>query len=312
MKHISALLSVSFLVSGCMGGGGGLDVTQGPAPTLYPWMNPEIADAWEQGYLGQGSRITVVDEFASGTRFRGNLGTGVLNQRHGDWVALQASLIAPSASIRNLDFNTTSAVGLQSGQLNVLNLSYGVVFDSTTDVASISWSGLERSLIDYAFGGSAVIVKAAGNDGVAVDAVYMHLIDGLDTPSIDGLNIALIGAEAAIFVGALDANGTVADPASLASYSNFAGSNATIQGQFLTVGVPSDQMGGLAGTSFAAPTVSGYAAVIGSKFPDATPTQIANQLLNTARTDTILNYSPDRHGRGEASIARALAPASIR
>ena len=68
---------------------------------------------------------------------------------------------------------------------------------------------------------------------------------------------------------------------------------------------------GLYGTSFAAPIISGYSAILGSKFTSATPTQIANQLLNTARQDTISGYSSAIHGRGEASITRALAPISI-
>ncbi|TIT08725.1 MAG: peptidase S8 and S53 subtilisin kexin sedolisin, partial [Mesorhizobium sp.] len=42
------------------------------------------------------------------------------------------------------------------------------------------------------------------------------------------------------------------------------------------------------------------------------PTQITNQLLNTARTDTLLNYNASVYGKGEASLSRALAPASIR
>jgi subtilisin family serine protease len=67
----------------------------------------------------------------------------------------------------------------------------------------------------------------------------------------------------------------------------------------------------LYGTSFAAPVVSGYAAVLGSKFTKATPTQIANRLLDSARTDTITGYDVSIHGQGEASITRALAPASI-
>jgi hypothetical protein len=58
--------------------------------------------------------------------------------------------------------------------------------------------------------------------------------------------------------------------------------------------------------------VSGYAAILGSKFRDATPAQITNQLLNTARTDTLLNYNPATYGRGEASLTRALAPVSIK
>ncbi|BCH12500.1 hypothetical protein MesoLj131c_67580 (plasmid) [Mesorhizobium sp. 131-3-5] len=49
-----------------------------------------------------------------------------------------------------------------------------------------------------------------------------------------------------------------------------------------------------------------------SKFTTATPTQITNQLLDTARTDTLVNYNPTTYGRGEASLSRALAPVSIR
>ncbi|MFM2349671.1 MAG: hypothetical protein RIR04_637, partial [Pseudomonadota bacterium] len=42
-----------------------------------------------------------------------------------------------------------------------------------------------------------------------------------------------------------------------------------------------------------------------------TPLQITNQLLDTARTDTILGYDVSIHGQGEASLSRALAPVSI-
>lgn len=37
-----------------------------------------------------------------------------------------------------------------------------------------------------------------------------------------------------------------------------------------------------------------------------------NQLLDTARTDTLVNYNPTTYGRGEASPSRALTPVSIR
>jgi subtilisin family serine protease len=67
----------------------------------------------------------------------------------------------------------------------------------------------------------------------------------------------------------------------------------------------------LYGTSFAAPIVSGYAAILSSKFTSANPTQITSQLLNTARQDTISGYNSAIHGRGEASITRALSPVSI-
>jgi hypothetical protein len=271
------------------------------AQTLYPWMSTEIADAWSQGFRGRGVRITVVDDFSSSWGYRGNLGTGEQILRHGEWVRLETGMIAPSATLASHDFYSRRTVSLGRNQLNVLNLSYGMF--AASGFSTVRWSSQESSIISYARDGRAVVVKAAGNDGVAVGSANR---DG----QIDYLNRDLIGAQAAIFVGALNFNGTPDAQASMAWYSNVAGSNTTVQNQFLSVGVRGD-LTGLYGTSFAAPIVSGYAAVLGSKFTRASPTQIANQLLTTARTDTIVGYNAAIHGRGEASIARALAPRSI-
>jgi subtilisin family serine protease len=148
-----------------------------------------------------------------------------------------------------------------------------------------------------------VISKAAGNDAVAINSVNRN-------GQIDALNYSLKGTKSAIFVGALSKNGTTTSQASMASYSNTAGTDTTVQKQFLVVGVEGNKTG-LYGTSFAAPIVSGYAAIIGSKFTSANATQITNQ-LNTARQDTIASYNASIHGRGEASLTRALAPVAIK
>jgi hypothetical protein len=271
-------------------------------PPLYAWMSSEIADAWSQGFQGQGTRITIIDDFSSNWGYYGDLGTGTQLLRHGEWVRQQSGMIAPSATLASHDFYSGNAVSLDRKRLNALNLSYGMF--AADGYSSVRWGRQESSIISYARDGTAVVVKAAGNDAVAVGSANR---DGL----VDYLNRDLIGAQAAIFVGALDRNGTLGDLAQRAWYSNVAGMNTTVQNQFLTVGVRGD-LTGFYGTSFAAPVVSGYAAVLGSKFTSATPTQIANQLLDTARADTISGYSPAVHGRGEASITRALAPASIR
>ena len=125
----------------------------------------------------------------------------------------------------------------------------------------------------------------------------------------DVLNLSLIGAPGALFVGALDGN-------TIASYSTVAGSNPAIQDMFLVANVR-DDLTGLAGTSFAAPIVTGYAAIIGQKYTDpvtsAPPSAAAvvDQLLLTARTDTISGYSLSIHGQGEACLSCALSPASV-
>ena len=271
--------------------------------SLRTWMSPEVGDAWRQGYLGKGSTITIVDDFTSGVRSKGDLGFGPKWRRHGEWTRDEARMIAPSATIRSHNFRSGKAVSLGRG-LNVANLSYGMFAPGGYEVDQIRWSAQEKSLINHAKAGMAVVVKAAGNDGVAVGATAS---DGMK----DYLNEALVGGQSAIFVGALKSNGTARTPASLAGYSNFAGDNAAVQKQFLTVGVEGHKTG-LHGTSFAAPVVSGYSAILASKFTRATPTQITNRLLDTARTDTIKDYDRSIHGRGEASITRALAPRSIR
>lgn len=286
-----------------------LSATAVSAQDFRTWMSPEIVDAWNQGYLGQRTTITVIDDFTSTQGLYGNLRGLTEIGRHGDWTAVQASMIAPSASVRLHDFSNTRAVSLQRRGLNTLNLSYGMI--AAPGYGTVAWGPREASIISYAQTGRALVVKAAGNDSVAVGQPYLFIQDGETVGIMDYLNRDLIGAQSAIFVGALSEHGTTEAPASMAGYSNIAGSNATVQNQFLVVGVTGNQTG-LYGTSFAAPIVSGYAAVLGSKFRTASATQIANQLLNTARTDTISDYSRDIHGRGEASITRALAPRRIR
>jgi subtilisin family serine protease len=277
--------------------------TSSSSPVLRSWMSPEIGDAWKQGYQGSGVTITVIDDFKSGSRIRGDLGLGTQRQRHGEWTRQEAGMVAPSATMRSIDFSSTGTVSLARG-LNALNLSYGMFAAAGHDVNRIAWSDRERSIITYARDGSAVISKAAGNDGIAVRGVNA-------SGNQDYLNLALVGAQSGIFVGALERNGTTGSPARLAGYSNFAGSDPAVQQNFLVVGVEGHKTN-LYGTSFAAPIVSSYAAVLGSKFTSATPTQIVNQLLSTARTDTVSGYSAAIHGRGEASITRALAPASVK
>ena len=270
--------------------------------TVQSWMSPDVGAAWAAGYKGKGVTITMVDDFSSTSRFSGNFGLGVQTQRHGEWTREEASMVAPLATIRSKDFTTGSYVPLASG-LNVLNLSYGMYAKAGYSLNQIGWAPEEASIISYAAKGSAIVSKAAGNDSVAVGGVTGGQQDYLD--------LALVGKASAIFVGALSTNGTTSNKAQLAWYSNYAGSNTAVQSHFLVVGVTGDKTG-LYGTSFAAPIISGYAAIIGSKFTKATPTQITNDLLNTARTDTLVNYNPSVYGKGEASLSRALAPVAIR
>jgi hypothetical protein len=299
----------------------GNDPVNNYGATSRSWMHGDVANAWgynDGGYYGQGVTITVVDDFNSIWGFYASLdGSDDVWKTHGGWTLLEASMIAPGATMVADDFGGGGSVKLSRG-LNVLNLSYGMIAQSGYEINQIRWGKQESSIISYARNGTAVISKAAGNDSIAVGG-------NTDNGTTDYLNLALIDAAAnnpnfsGIFVGALSTNGSTEALASLADYSNIAGDDPAVQDRFLVVGVDRAEMGGLAGTSFAAPIVSGYAAIVGSKWTDATATQVANQLLTTARTDTLLDIEEpgwgdeDRavYGMGEASIWRAISPNRI-
>lgn len=276
-------------------------------PPYYSWMSTDVVGAWAAGYRGAGTTITVVDEYSGNDPFSGKFTNATQNQLHGYWTSEEAGLIAPSATIVRQSYNSGTAVKLSTTGLNVINTSYAMFAKAGYSVSQIGWSAQESSIIADAKNGKAVVVKAAGNDSVAVGtAVTSGSYKGYQ----DYLATALIGSQSVIFAGALNSNGTTSNKATLAYYSDTAGSNTTVQSHFLVVGVNGSTTG-LYGTSFAAPILSGYAAVLGSKFKSATATQITNQLLNTARTNTLLNYNAATYGRGEASLANALAPVSI-
>ena len=317
---------------GTTGGGGdlvdgGLDYTD---PFVGWWMHSDVEVAFSNGIRGDGSKIIIVDDHTvreDGSGINGRLldTFSIENREHGYWTSLQATMIAPGATHEDLDWNSTDRIEthFDGTRLNVVNLSYSLIAPAGLPVVNLG--SLNNSIVTAASDGSAVIVKAAGNTwGGTVDGSF----DSGGVLSQDYLNLTLIGQSGTLFVGALEGNGTTVAPAAMASYSTVAGGSKRVQKQFLVVGVEGGQTDldefanygtkcgtetgtCLYGTSFAAPIVSGYAALLGGKFTSATPAMIVDQLLNTARTDTILNYNARVHGKGEADLSYALAPAAI-
>lgn len=317
----------------------------GLTPTYYDWMHSDVGLAFDPNELGGaitgvGSHLAILDNF-SGTTYEGNLDGTIQSLTHGGWTALQSNLVAPGATLATIDqpSGRKDRSGLISDHysadaaLQVVNLSFGL-FDPVGTVVNEDYSfgySIWDSLVDEAWklNGDAVLVKAAGNmSGGTVDEGTMMFGFPFSAPYVDTLNISLIGAQNALFVGALDGNGTVANPASIASYSTISGDNDAVQSMFLVAGVEVG-MTGLAGTSFAAPIISGYAALIGDKYYEtldavANPAElVVDRLLETAHMDRIaVGNSCEAwdgancvlstvYGVGEADLYRALAPNSI-
>lgn len=352
---------------------GGDTGSSGRTPVYFPWMSPLLDEAWALGgsspsdfvNLGQTATITVVDDFASKQKLFGNLDGARERLRHGEWTLKQAGLVAPHATMIANEVSNAGAVVLTSG-FDVLNLSYGWIGTAApvSDGLNVT-RDLEKSIIDAATGGSlyhsgdtAVVVKSAGNESTS----SLKFPVGIRSHGHDYLAIDLINALTdetvvpIIFAGALDYNnvgsgtgtgsydavndawvgagGTLTD---MSSYSNVAGDDPLVQQHFVSVGVESGTTG-LAGTSFSAPILSGYAAVLQSKFHStATPGLVVDRILKTANRKGLADYvytssgtlertgefhdvtvqgawdAADSfvYGRGEANILHAISPDGI-
>ena len=275
------------------------------AQQLYVWQQPDVKSAWDMGFKGQSVTIHVHDDFIQ-SKLMANLEITSTTSRsfnlsrqemtHGDAVKTIARLTAPDATTTANQW-VDGSITLTPDRLNIVNASYGWV--GGTDPYNVA---IARNLqiTHMAMDNSAVVVKSAGNSNVQLS----------NNGGGDGINIALKDGISVIFAGALGTHGSINKKAVKATYSNYPGNDSAYQSRFLMVGVDSSKMT-IAGTSFAAPQISAYAAIVGSKFTGADANQVTTQLLNTARTDTIKSYSRTLHGRGEASLLRALAPVAI-
>ena len=307
-------------------------------------MHPDVQGAFD-GTLeglnntpitGAGSHLIILDNFSSGS-ITGNLTGTTESKTHGQWTSQQARLVAPGAtyddvnqpSTRGRDRSGVISNYFSGSGLQVVNMSFALVDPPGTSLGGNYSLGttIWDSLVEEAYDpeSQAVLVKAAGNGGPDTTVTSNFEICSLFgcTEYQPSLNILLLQSDHVLYVGALEKNGTVDEKASLAAYSTEAGTDAA--DKYLVVGVEAGdyakyEAGGgcdttlgtcLFGTSFAAPIVSGYAAMLGEKFAGASPAEITSQLLDTARRDTILNHDFSIHGQGEACLSCALAPATI-
>ena len=312
-------------------------------PTLLK-PSADVLDAWNNGWTGKGSNILIIDSYAN------KAGCNAANGNcHGIMTMMNTDLIAPGATKFGLDntfttnftgtaFNTSGTNLTSSKSINVINMSYlyqypindwntnngaataptdavynaGIAYTATVHANLINVLNGVTSVANLTNLLGAVITKAAGNDNL--DAKYDMTALALSTNANT--------ASRRLVVGALDKNGTVSSPATKASYSNYAGSNSAISDRFVmaygnmpwnagSVKINGSNFPVEPGTSFAAPLVAGYAAIVMQKFPNLDAVKTSSVILDTARTDTLSCYpncDAAIYGKGEASLSRALAP----
>lgn len=308
-------------------------------PALVDQLNPEVTAAWAQGWTGKGVNVLVSDNLI-------NIGlcSGNSSYCHPVKTAMNLALTAPGATIYGSDYGfNTAAVDMRGNTLsgttpiNVINLSWfyqaswncgngnctaPTAAQYNSELASLT--GVHQGFVNILNGttaipnisnlNNAVVVIAAGNDGL--DAKYNLTVNALaNADSVKSRTLV---------VGATTSNGTTASPTTIASYSNRAGSVSAISDRFVlangnlpysnTVTLNGALSNGGMGTSYAAPVIAGYSAIVMQKFPNLSAPQVASVILDTARYDTLScntapgGCDPSIYGRGVASISRALAP----
>jgi hypothetical protein len=194
--------------------------------------------------------------------------------------------------------DATDAAGQLYRQLKVINLSLGGT--SRNPKQNVAAYQNQLAYANASNVPDAVYVKAAGNSACTASST-----------DCDPLNAVLFNAanfkNKTLLVGALtQPNGR------MASYSNRAGNYAE---RFVVAdgrGIQGTDGSFVEGTSFAAPRVSGYAAILRQKFPNLNAAQTASIILDTAQWQGAWGEKNAAnqavYGQGEASLGRALAP----
>ena len=194
---------------------------------------------------------------------------------------------------------TTSVGSNPNAESDIINMSYG--YEAEVEP-------LVRAMKDAASAGK-IMVAALGNDNRTGPS---------GSPASNVADTGIAGS--AIAVGALNEYGTQAP------YSNTCGRKVAnyclfAPGYVFTTQVEGDY-GFSQGTSFAAPHVSGAAAVVWAAFPNKGAPQIVNRLLKTAKPISEYQWSEaqrlgqrtavdDRFGWGALDLGAAMYPAGV-
>ncbi len=169
--------------------------------------------------------------------------------------------------------------------LSVSSINKGIIYavDNGAKVINLSAGGTSysssfKSAVEYALENGVVVVCSAGNDGTT-DPHYPAAFD------LAGL----------ISVGASTEDD---ESCSFSSYGDWV--DVAAPGDEILSTLFNDKYGITQGTSFSAPMVAGVAALLVSKFPDWTPAQIQDRIMNTVDVSESLSGANISSGRVNA------------
>ena len=287
-------------------------------------QDTKAKEAWQNGWTGKGVKTAIVDDFTRTHR--------TLQQPHGTMVRAVAWQIAPEADMGayhiDLQFSATVENGIdtiygraatafakaEAEDAHIVNASFGVdPYTFRSRPANINLSAYAARLLQQP-GFTKIIAPATDTTGYHADMLFVFAAGNgarqcqkrtLDSCTIDGT--ALLkrretepqAGDRLIFVGSLADDGN-----DMADYSYTAGK---LQNDFIVAHDDIWQRADGAGTSFAAPRVTGAAALVRHKFPNLNGPQLKQVLLQTA-DDLGVKGVDETFGYGKLNVLGALSP----
>ncbi len=272
-----------------------------PHPDLYAniwhnwnWQNdtqfPGDSIGWDFGGNGSGNDPTPDNNPIEDNPYHGTFVAGVASAVTNNGIGVAG--IGYKCKIMPVKVTQANQIDPTSNSPYVIFGFEGIQYavDHGAKVINCSWGGggysnAEQDVINYAESKGALIVAAAGNDGVS-ESFYPASYKGV------------------LSVAATDQNDNVT------SFSNF-GENIDVCAPGINIAStwqPNTYYFTGAGTSFSSPLAAGLAALVVSHFPNYTPAQVAEQIR--VNCDNIDNLNPNykyQLGAGRIDAYKALA-----
>ena len=243
---------------------GALEYGLNPSFDPRPIVGDNYANSYETGY---GNNDVKGPDPSHGTHVAGIIagkrGNGIGLDGIADNVEIMVIRVVPDGDERDKDVANGIRYAVDNGA-NIINMSFGKAY--AYDKAAVD------AAVKYAEKKGVLLVHAAGNDSQDIDTTSnfptkKYVKGGY---AKNWLEIGAMGWEPA--------------PGSVGSFSNYGRKNVDIfaPGVDIYSTMPGNEYAFENGTSMAAPSTSGVAAVLMSYFPDLTAAQVKNILMKTA------------------------------
>ena len=248
-------------------------------------------DDFSQQFYGNGDIMPKSDEELHGTHVAGIIAAARNNNLGMDGVSSNAKIMCLRAVPNEGDeYDKDIALSIRYAADNgaqIINMSFGKDFSPHSDEV--------RQAIVYAETKGVLIINAAGNDGANIDEVFTYPNDNFKNEPEVSSNFITIGAI-----------GPVKNSLMIAPFSNYGNYNLDCfaPGALIYAPVPGNQYEALSGTSMAAPSVSGVAAIILSYYPKLSPKATKMVLMESVveiNFDLELGYERIQTSMGDIS-----------